>query len=655
MQNSETITKNASEQAWQAAMPQVAWGTIFLFLGILLGYAVVIPAAVSGEISYPLATLICSYLAFASFTVAHDAGHGNIFQLGSPLKPLESVIGWAASVPLILVPYRFFQKIHDRHHAFTNDPGRDPDYMPDANSWLDVVKGAYSVPFKYHWLALTKLKNVKVIRDTYPSTVTFILLVMGTLLGLSLNGFALEVLCFAIIPLVVAIFFLAMFFDYLPHHPHKSLARFQNTRIYEGRLWNILLLGQNYHLIHHLYPRLPWYKYQQVFYKTLPELEAENAPLENIGMGARPRFLKSPHAAGPGQNAASIHQLLKVSEIERLTSDAVSITFEMPENSSLNYQAGQYITVSKWLNDAQQTRCYSLCEAPGGDQLKIAVRETPNGLVSSYLNQMLSVGDELIVEGPFGDFVFPPKEHKDIYELVLIAGGSGITPILAIVETALKSDPALPIHLIYACRDNQSIMFFEYLQALAAKHPERFKISYVIENPGDSVIGSVGRLNESLLGDLLDLEVNDQLIENTTKTEFYICGPEAMKDAVVNSLTTFGVNQQRVHIEQFVATVTAPIGELKAVEIYTANGHLHQLQVASNQTVLEVAKQQGVNIPHACGNGTCGSCKLKVEAGASNEIPDSIPGILEEEKQAGFTLACQCKPLSDLTLTERTN
>ncbi|MFT7372522.1 MAG: ferredoxin-NADP reductase/fatty acid desaturase [Oleiphilaceae bacterium] len=666
MQASNIAYDTDDSAKWQNSVPDIAWGTLLLLLGVILAYVLTITYTLGGYISYPVATLICSYLAFASFTVMHDAGHGSIFNLGSALKPLESLIGWIASIPMLIVPYRIFQKIHDRHHAFTNDPERDPDYIGEPSTWFGLLLSLYYTPIKYHVMSLTSLRHIKVISDTYASSMVYIVVVYGSLITITLNGYTLEVVCFALIPVGIALFFLVMFFDYVPHHPHKSLGRFQNTRIFEGRFLNCVLLGQNYHLIHHLYPRLPWYKYEGVYAEILPELVYNGAPLEKIGFSKRPSFMSSPNANNLQQDAGLVHRLMKVSHIKKLTADAVAVNFELPSGESLRYKSGQYITVSKWLNNDQQTRCYSLCSAPENGQLKIAVRETSNGLVSGYMNQRLQLGDELIVQGPFGDFIYPPTHEKRIDDLVLISGGSGITPVLSILETALKKQSVNNIYLIYACRDITSIMFFGHLKQLQADHPKRFHLHYVIADAVEPSLGKSRRLDEAMLVSLLpwlsnDAEASEQASVSVSgksrpeNTEYYVCGPEGLKNTVIDSLNTCLVDASRVHVEAFVSTITKPVGQLHTVDITLAGGQKHALNVAANQTVLEVAKAEGVMLPHACGNGTCGSCKLKVERGEVANIADSVPGIMANEKAAGYTLACQCKPMSCLQLAENLN
>lgn len=640
---------------WQKAMPELAWGTLLLFSGIILGYAVVITYSLSGQVSYPAASLICTYLCFASFTVQHDAGHGSIFKMGSSFKFLESIIGWIASLPLLVSPFRLFQKIHDRHHAFTNDPERDPDHFSLGTKWYQVLLNIYYMPIKYHVMALTTLRHIKIFRDTYLSTAFYLIGVFATLITLAANGYALEVLSFVLIPTVITVFLLVMFFDYVPHHPHKSQDRYHNTRIFPGAVMNVLLLGQNYHLIHHMYPRLPWYKYQGVFHKILPDLEAHGAPIEDLGRGLRPGFMTSPNARNLQGGGKSVNMLLKVAEVSRLTKDAVSLSFELPSGETLKYRAGQYITVSKWLAGEQQTRCYSLCASPVEGILKIGVRETADGLVSRYLNKEVKKGDELIVQGPFGDFIYPPTHQELIEALVLIAGGSGITPILSILETELAGKNAKPVHLINACRSDDSIMFLQHLQSLQSAFPGRLKIDFVIDDRHTN-IGISGRLNKALLTSLLNVNQGDltERSQNTRQlhsSEFYLCGPEGLKNMAVQTLVENNVSSNRVHVEQFMATVTEPQGELHKVEISLVDGQKHALNVASNQTVLEVAKHSNLMLPHACGTGTCGTCKFKVDKGKVTDIADSVPGITCEEQAAGFTLACQCKPQSSLVLS----
>lgn len=124
-----------------------------------------------------------------------------------------------------------------------------------------------------------------------------------------------------------------------------------------------------------------------------------------------------------------------------------------------------------------------------------------------------------------------------------------------------------------------------------------------------------------------------------------------LKNEVIRTIKTYDVPSNHLHVEQFVASITEPLGTLHQVDITLIDGQKLALNVASNQTILEVAKFEGVMILHACGAGTCGTCKFKVDKGQVYDIPDSIPGITADEREAGYTLACQCRPQSSVALS----
>lgn len=636
---------------WQASIPEVAWGTIVLAMGIVVGYVLTISSVLSGHFSYLVACGICSVLTYASFTVMHDAGHGSIVRMGSRLKPLESFLGWLSSIPMLYAPYRYFTYMHAQHHAFTNDPDRDPDYFSCGEKWYQILANIFLITGQYAKIAATKLHSHKGMRDTYFSTIVYFVLMISTLVWFSVIGYGAEVLFLAVIPNIISAVFTYLFFDYIPHHPHKSRDRYKDTRIFPSRILNILLLGQNYHLIHHMYPRLPWYKYKGVYEKILPDLEKHGSPIENIGGGLRPKFMSSPNGASLNDGGKSLHMLLKVDAITRLTSDAVSVSFALPKGERLQYKAGQYITITKWVGNGQQTRCYSLCSTPNKGALEIGVRHTSKGLVSGFINQTLKVGDELIVQGPFGNFIYPSALSINTETLVLIAGGSGITPVLSILETALSQPNHRHIRLIYACRDTQSIMFFKHIQSLATAHSSTLTVNYIIENNPDN-FGYTGRLNHEILDRLLrSLNADHVNDEDNLPAEFYICGPEGMKNSVVSGLALRNVPASHINIEEFVSTVTKPEGALHTMTVSLEGGVKHTFAVATNQSLLEVAKAKKVSLPHACSNGTCGSCKLRLNSGKVKPIPDSMAGITAKEQVNGFTLACQCYPLTDVAVS----
>lgn len=549
----------------------------------------------------------------------------------------------------MLVPFPLFKRLHDRHHAFTNDPDQDPDHFSFGHKWYQVLLNCFYIPIQYHWLTFTKLKHVDNIRATYPTTIVYFSLVVGALSWIIVSGYIKELIFLLVIPNAVAILVLALFFDYIPHHPHKSIDRYHDSRIYPSRVLNLILLGQNYHLVHHMYPRVPWYKYKEVYEKILPDLEANNAPIEDLAKGIRPKFMRSPNTFKLLDDGRFVKMLLPVSAIKTLTKDSRLIEFQLPKGETLKFKAGQYIVVRKWIAGKQHSRCYSICNPAGQESLKIAVRAHSNGIMSNYLNHQLSVGDELIIEGPFGDFYYPAtnKSQNSITEekqLILIAGGSGITPILAIIETALSKKSCSAIHLLYANRTYESVMFHQHIKNLQKNYPEKFKVTLAISS--DTQQQTVGRLNHKNL----DKWFNE--IKHFNNSDYYICGPKKLNQIVKTVLKHNDIATEKVHSESYTSELEKPQGTLHQVEVRLANGQQIRLPVASNQTVLSVAIDEGLNIPNACGQGTCGTCKLKVLNGRVKPIAHSIPGMTQDEQKAGYTLSCQCLPESDLTLIE---
>ncbi len=634
------------ESLWQDYMPkQIAWGTIALAVGVLSGYLIVIPAAMQGFIPYWVASILCGYLAFASFTVGHDAGHGAIIRSGSRWKRLETVLGWLSTVPLLATSYKLFQKIHDRHHSFTNDPDRDPDYMPGDKGIVQLILGLGIIPFRYNWLAVTRFKKDKAMRDTYLPTLVFFSLVWGTLLALAIMDYATEVVFFSLIPLAIANFLLLTFFDYIPHYPHKSQDVYQATRIYPGKLLNVLLFGQNYHLIHHMYPKLPWYRYKAVYERLEPYLKQQDAAIDHIEQGEK--LYSSSNGVELTDGATKLHWNAHVKTVNRLTKDAVEIEFDIPKGW-LHYRAGQYLTVSKWLNGAYHTRCYSLCVSPSTHQLKIAVKKVSGGLMSSYLTEQLQVGDQLTIKGPYGDFIYPSTSTEQ-HSLLLVAAGSGITPIRSILEYALQHEPNTPIALIYANREFKDIIFYEPLIALEKQYSTQLKITWVLEQPDERQPAHTGRVDTDVLNHTLNT-LSDVNAKRNANPQVYICGPEPMKNAVLAELEDLNIPSKRVFVEEFVSKGVEPEGPLHSIEITLADGQQHHIQVASNQTVLSIAQQQRLDMPFACGTGLCGSCKFKVIDGQSEAF--SAPGISDTEVSEGYTLACQCKPTSTMRLVE---
>jgi ferredoxin-NADP reductase/fatty acid desaturase len=639
---------------WVPYATGIAWQSIGLFFVVVVGYVSLISAVYLQKIGLGEACLLASLLLYLGFTVVHEAGHGNIAHDVSWMKPVERAMGWVMTQFFLVIPFGLFAKIHDYHHAFTNDPDRDPDYWVAGDNWWQASLRAPTLAFSYLFATIGRFRNDPVIRKTHPGSVVYYAISLAIITGLLVSGYGLELLMVGILPIFISSYVLAMLFDWIPHKPSNQQGRYQNTRTYlfPGLRW--LTLGQSYHHIHHLYPRVSWYNYHKVFDLIRPELEANNSPIESlIPFDGQPGFGKSPNVLEPSSVDGLQKLTLKVTSIQQETPDAVSITFDSEVHKGLHFQAGQYVTVSKLIDGEFITRCYSLCETPDSGLLTIGVKKVAGGRMSSYLNDRLHVGDKLTVSGPFGDFVYQPSDASSS-PLVLIAGGSGITPVLSIAKTALMNTSGL-VHLIYANRDIRSVMFKDALEALVTSYPERLVLSPIYEKTPDGWSGESGLLTKDVLYRLLEVDRASNAFIDMQKADFYICGPKPMKDGVVAALNQLNVLDDRIHVEEFVAQgydSVASVAKTHPVTVQLATGAVQHIDVAETQTILQAAQQQGVTIPHACGVGQCGCCMMTLTSGEVEFLSDNSPGLLPGEKQQGKVLTCQCRALSKVTLTE---
>jgi ferredoxin-NADP reductase/fatty acid desaturase len=639
-------------KTWRDYSTGIAWGTILFFFGIIVAYIGLIGSIYTESISLLSGMLISTLLLYLGFTVVHEAGHGNIAHDVIWMKPIERTMGWFFSIPFLIVPFGLFAKIHDYHHAFTNDPDRDPDHWVIGDTWVDASLRALTLPLNYIVLMMTRFRKDPVISSTHISTLIYFTTTFSIVIGLVMAGYGTELLMLSIIPSFLASFVLGMLFDWIPHTPTRQQGRYQNTRSYLFPGLKFITLGQNYHHIHHLYPRVSWYHYQRVFNLIRPMLEKNNAPIEVLFAKNQPGFGQSLNALQPS-SLEGFHKLtLSVESIEPLTDRSVAISFAALHGKTIDFKAGQYVTVTKLISGQAITRCYSICESPNEGKLTIGVKRIEGGLLSNYLNNELSLGDELTVAGPFGDFVYEPGLIKEPRSLVLIAAGSGITPILSIAKTALKDDTKTAfdkVQLIYINTHSHDVMFFQQLAELQAEYPERFNLTHQFTRPSThSRSGNQNKTRYLTEESLLTMLGVDQ---NLHHNQYYICGPRGLKNTVTSTLSKLQVKPEQVFSEEFSLPEVEPIGKLHPVNIFLPNGESHELHIAENQTVLQAAQQSGLQIPHACGVGQCGCCMIKVERGKVQLIIEDAPGLLAGEQASGLTLACLCQPKSALILS----
>jgi ring-1,2-phenylacetyl-CoA epoxidase subunit PaaE len=346
---------------------------------------------------------------------------------------------------------------------------------------------------------------------------------------------------------------------------------------------------------------------------------------------------------------------LKIDKIIRETPDAVSIRLLVPPPliERFNYKAGQYLTFFANINGEEVRRSYSVCESPFEDVMPtIAVKRVPGGRMSNYLNDHVKEGDLIEAMPPMGKFFVDPEPARS-HQYVLFGGGSGVTPLKSILRTILKEEPNSKVTMVYANRDEESIIFKNELQELSQTHADRFKLIHVLEkgSMGDGHL--TGRLNTmSIVGILKNLP------ENYTNSSYFICGPGPMMETVKQALVQGQVQENRIHIEYFTAVEKdvneaaskasdeeASDGIITRTVTVSLYGDEEQVVVNPDQTILEAAQDAGMDPPYSCTVGVCTTCRARVEQG--KVIMDEREGLSDAEIEEGFVLTCQAHPCSE--------
>jgi len=329
--------------------------------------------------------------------------------------------------------------------------------------------------------------------------------------------------------------------------------------------------------------------------------------------------------------AVSFHQL-EVKNIIKETKHTVSIQFNIPENlkSEFEYQAGQYLTIKQAINGEEIRRSYSISSSKEfGEELKISSKMIPNGRMSSYLFQELGIGDELEVMPPMGNFVV-----KDLQKpLVLFAAGSGITPIISILKQAL-SDSSREVYLFYGNRTEEDIIFKSELEQLQSQYQSRLLVQHYLSSQGERIDRDrTQSLMEGLNGDLNDFQ-------------YFICGPEAMIEAVKIGLESKGVSDNNINIEYFTSSDSpkeAPNNSSNPNEVTVViDESTHQLELMPGEFILDAAEREGLDPPYSCQSGVCTTCKAKLLNGEVHM--ENNLGLGAEEVNEGYILACISSP-----------
>jgi ring-1,2-phenylacetyl-CoA epoxidase subunit PaaE len=347
---------------------------------------------------------------------------------------------------------------------------------------------------------------------------------------------------------------------------------------------------------------------------------------------------------------------LTVVDVEKLTDEATAVTFAVPDEFAEAYRflPGQHLTLRATINGEQVRQSYSICQsrnAAGRERtLRVASVRVPGGRMSTWLNEVVRIGNVIEVMTPMGSFTCPTDPQAARHHLA-IAAGSGITPVMSLVTTVLEEEPLSRVTVLFGNRRTSTVMFLEELEDLKNKYAGRLHLVPVLSREAPDVELFHGRLDRERLERIFEV-----LVPVEEADEFYLCGPFGLVTGAQALLEDRGVDAHHIHHEIFhvddpSAPVTAPVvvdvsAPPAAVITVNLDGRTTVIPMPTlDETVLAATLRARPDAPFSCTNGVCGTCRARLVSGQVRM--DRNYALEPEELEAGVILACQSHPVTD--------
>ncbi|MGE5417951.1 MAG: FAD-binding oxidoreductase [Acidobacteriota bacterium] len=331
---------------------------------------------------------------------------------------------------------------------------------------------------------------------------------------------------------------------------------------------------------------------------------------------------------------------LKISEILSETPHASTIRLVATSGVLPPFQAGQYINLFVEIDGIRTSRPYSISSNPAQTAYyDITIRRVANGFVSDYLLDRVKAGDILESTGPSGHFYHNPLFHGN--DLVFIAGGSGITPIMSMIREFTDRGLDRNIHLIYGCRKPQDAMFDRELTERASRN-SNLVYDLVVSEPEAGYEGLTGLINAGMI------KLLTGGVDNKT---FYLCGPLEMYSFCVPELLKLGVKQRRIRREVFgsptqIQQEPAWPKEVAPDAIFSVKIDSREFPARSSESLLTAMERAGILLENCCRSGECSMCRVKLLSGQVFQAPGAL--VRKSDRDAGYIHSCVAYPISDL-------
>ncbi|MBK8517686.1 MAG: 2Fe-2S iron-sulfur cluster binding domain-containing protein [Saprospiraceae bacterium] len=351
----------------------------------------------------------------------------------------------------------------------------------------------------------------------------------------------------------------------------------------------------------------------------------------------------------------SFHSL-KISKIVSETSDAKTIYFEIPANLKevFQHKPGQHLTIRSTFKGKEVRRAYSLCTSPDAEFPGVTVKKVAKGSMSVYLNNHIKVGDMLDVMSPQGHFTMSP-DHLKTRGHYFIAAGSGITPVMSMIQTITELEPKSTCYLLYGNRNEDSIIFKDLLEKISKKYMDQLHVTHILSQPHVKKSGGVAGLftKKSIDWQGLKGRINTDSLKKffmeypsaNSEKQYYICGPGDFIENTEAGLLSMNIDKKQIHKEYFTAAHESEhtdIGLENAVVRVTLKGDTFDIEIPKGKTILDTLVDKKKDPPYSCTSGACSTCMAKVTEG--EVTMDSCYALDDDEIAAGYILTCQSHP-----------